>query len=232
MNADESAEMARSIVQSREALGISIVARRARHAVRDGAGRSGDGARLRPGHRRRHAARRPARPGGAARLPRVRRGITGADIDDPVRAVGDQRADARMHLRADRDGVRDRLQGDQRRELRPRVDRDARGATWWRSGTSRSGSSERSPQRRWRARWPPRCSTSLFVRPLRSRARRRRRAGDHDDRAEHPARDRARAASSGTTCCRPARRGARTRPTSSAPRSRRRASRRRSSRWC
>ena len=72
----------------------------------------------------------------------------------------------------------------------------------------------------------------LFVRPLRTKARGDDVAGDHDDRAEHPARDRARAASSGTTCCRPARRGVRRRPTCSAPRSRRRASRRPSSRWC
>ena len=77
MNVDESAEMARSIVQSREALGISIVlvehdmpfvmGLADRVTVLDFGRVIADGT----------PARHPARPGGAARLSGVRRGITG-----------------------------------------------------------------------------------------------------------------------------------------------------------
>ena len=123
MNADETQRMADAIVRLREALGISILL--VEHDMRFVMGLAEHVTVLDFGrrHRRRHAGAGPGRPAGA-------RGLSRQPAPEPTRSPREpglraarERPLARLHLRADRDGLRDRLQGDQRRQLRPRVGR-------------------------------------------------------------------------------------------------------------
>ena len=235
MNADESAEMARSIVQSREALGISIVlvehdmpfvmGLADRVTVLDFGEVIADGT----------PRRRPARPGGAARLPGVRGGVTRRRRRQSgmsqffelflsglmlgciygLIAMGFVivfKATNVVNFAHASIVMLGRVPGGE-------VARLAR------------ASSARSPSAAVVCAAAAALLDFVFVRPLRRRGARRRRAGDHDHRAQHPARDRARAPGRERPA---ALRRAVGREHDGRPRrgrSRRRASRRPSSRW-